>query len=130
MIHKKMTDRDYSEEAKKSGVTIPIKKMLVQCSGDLFRDEAIDRVEENADQEWMNDAMDIVRFIVNRYKYFSTDDIWHMLKEPTTHDNRAMGAVMRKAQAEGWIEPTDRVVKSTRPVCHSRPIRVWRSKLI
>lgn len=99
--------------------------------GDLFRDEAIDRVEENADREWMNWALFLIRLIAGQSSVLTSDDVWEsLLGYNTTHDNRAMGAVMRKAQTNGWIEPTDRVVKSTRAVCHSRPIRVWRSKLI
>lgn len=100
--------------------------------GDLFRDEAIDRVEENADQEWFKLAVWKTRAIAKSCSTFTSDDVWSWMDifDYSTHDNRAMGAVMRRAQAEGWIEPTDRVVKSTRPVCHSRPIRVWRSRLI
>ena len=101
--------------------------------GDLFRDEGIKQVEGNAGKKWFSYAFLITCALAMKWKHFSTDDIWGVLEDvcsEATHDNRAMGAVMRKAQAEGWIEPTDRVVKSNRPVCHSRPIRVWRSKLI
>ena len=99
--------------------------------GDLFRDEGIDRVEENAEGEWMNLAVGFVWCLSHDHVYINTDQVWDLLEgEIETHDNRAMGVVMRKAQAEGFIEPTDRVIKSTRAVCHSRPIRVWRSKLI
>lgn len=100
--------------------------------GDLFRDEGIKQVEENANLVWLKCAANHVHRTAKNYPEFTTDLIWSWmdLAGLTTHDNRAMGAVMKKAQAEGWIEPTDRVVKSTRPVCHSRPIRVWRSKLI
>jgi len=100
--------------------------------GDLFRDEGIDRVEGNANQLWIEKAQQAVKVISKHIKEFTTDKVWVLMDgvHATTHDNRAMGAVMRKAQAEGWIEPTDRVIKSTRAVCHSRPIRVWRSKLI
>ena len=100
--------------------------------GDLFRDEAIDRVEENADREWRKLALATIEDSAWIFRTITTDDIWTILDRSiySTHDNRAMGAVMRKAQTNGWIEPTDRVVKSTRAVCHSRPIRVWRSRLI
>ena len=102
--------------------------------GDLFRDEGIKQVEGNANSNWMSLARDAV-FCTAEYKqWLTTDHIWDKINDwgfgEATHDNRAMGAVMRKAQAEGWIEPTDRVIKSTRAVCHSRPIRVWKSKLI
>jgi len=99
--------------------------------GDLFRDEGIRQVEGNANQEWISEMLFAVFSIAEKNESFTTDNVWDEMQGfTTTHDNRAMGAVMRKAQAEGWIEPTDRVIKSTRAVCHSRPIRVWRSKLI
>ena len=107
--------------------------------GDLFRDEGIKRVEKNADCLWISFAYEAALIVAGLKAEFTTDDIWDRIDmwqntgnydDIATHDNRAMGAVMRKAQANGWIEPTDRVVKSNRPVCHSRPIRVWRSKLI
>lgn len=99
--------------------------------GDLFRDAAINQVEENADLGWFNEALLSVEVTAWVEKEFTTDEVWErMTKTDQTHDNRAMGAVMRKAQSKGWIEPTDRVVKSNRAVCHSRPIRVWRSRLI
>ena len=98
--------------------------------GDLLRDQAIEKVEGSANDEWMGIAKFAVLRFARAEKFLTTDNIWNMMGDSTTHDNRAMGAVMRKAQAEGWIEPTDRTVKSTRAVCHSRPIRVWRSKLI
>jgi len=101
--------------------------------GDSFRDQGIKKVEVNANQEWFDLALGFLKTECMITFYPTTDDVWWWLEligKHKTHDNRAMGAVMRKAQAEGWIEPTDRVIKSTRPVCHSRPIRVWKSKLI
>jgi hypothetical protein len=101
--------------------------------GDLLRDEGIGQAEKNANQTWFNEAMFWVEVVAKYKPEFTTDDVWGWLEsdmEPGTHDNRAMGAVMRKAQRKGWIEPTDRVRKSTRAVCHSRPVRVWESKLI
>ena len=98
--------------------------------GDLFRDEAIEKVKANAKRRFVGAVLCVVKYLAYNNETLTTDDIWEYIYDGMTHDNRAMGAVMRKAQAEGWIEPTDRTVKSTRPVCHSRPIRVWRSKLI
>jgi hypothetical protein len=98
-----------------------------------LRDAAIDRVEENANEQWHTEAMEGVRWLAQQSTLFTTDDVWEHLAtvvpEAKTHDNRAMGAVMRKAQKLGWISATDRYWQSKRPMAHARPIRVWKSAL-
>ncbi len=36
-----------------------------------------------------------------------------------------MGAVMKRAQKNGWIKPTGQYVMSERVQCHRRPVMVW-----
>ena len=59
----------------------------------------------------------------------TSDDIWHYMAryypKLSTHDPRAMGAVFEKAAAAGLIRKTERTVKSKRPECHRRDIRIW-----
>jgi len=58
----------------------------------------------------------------------TTDDVWAALpKNATTPEPRAMGGIMVECARAGVIKRTDRVVKSTREVCHRRPIAVWES---
>jgi len=97
-----------------------------------LRDKAIDQVEDNADEQWFTEAMEGVRWLAQQSTLFTTDDVWEYLAgipEVKTHDHRAMGAVMQKAQKLGWISPTERYWQSKRPVAHARPIRVWKSQL-
>jgi hypothetical protein len=45
----------------------------------------------------------------------------------TTHEPRALGAVMRQLARDGVIEPTDTYAPSGRSQNHNRPQRIWRS---
>lgn len=96
---------------------------------DLFTitHEAIDRVEANADDAWTIAARKAVIACAQSNLHFTTDDVWEMLDEleVNTHDNRALGAVMRWAARQRIIYSTTTYMKSERPECHSRPIKVW-----
>ena len=92
------------------------------------RDEAIARVEHNADRNWMVAAQTAVAFLAMTCDEFTTDEMWEALREvDATHEPRAMGAVMRAAARRGLVVKTDRVRNSVRPECHARPVAVWRS---
>jgi hypothetical protein len=94
------------------------------------RDEAIAQVEANADREWKTAALGAVRWLAANRVEFTSDDVWRLLPDQsaaTTHEPRALGAVMRKAARDGLVRKTDRVVNSTRVECHARPVAVWQS---
>lgn len=93
--------------------------------------EAIDRVEMNANEEWKATALAIVRNLARRVPQFTSDSVWHELDKSDikTHENRALGAVIIKAIKLGYIEPTGAYQKSTRPECHRRPIAVYASRI-
>lgn len=92
------------------------------------KDEAIDRVEDAANEKWKSTALRAVRWRAKKGVNFTSDHIWADLvgvdleppKEP-----RAMGAIMRKAVSEGLIVATDKTIPSTKPSNHKRPVRVW-----
>ena len=92
--------------------------------------QAINQVEENANQQWMDEALEVVKRLSKTFNLFTTDDVWNWMQylhpDSETHDNRAMGAVMRKAARGKLCIPTDKYIKSTRTSCHHRPIRVWK----
>lgn len=94
--------------------------------GERAREEAIERVRRAAHAHWLTTAHGIIERI--EPGPFTTDRVWHFLDRSgaTTHERRAMGAVMRQAELEGLIRPTSEHRLSTRPECHRRPIRVWR----
>jgi hypothetical protein len=92
------------------------------------RDEAIATVDEHAEEIWKLAALDVVYELARERDYFTTDAVWYLLDKrgiDPPHEERALGAVMRKAQIRGWIESTDRTKKSVRRRCHARDLRVW-----
>lgn len=92
-------------------------------------DKHIDQVEQNANREWMDAAIAAVRRVCDRQRLFTTDAVWDELGETyQTHEHRAMGAVMRRAKADGWCVPTYNYEISTRVIAHGRPVRVWEAQ--
>lgn len=97
--------------------------------GTEARDEALERVEYNAHREWLSCAYAAGKHIASYAEPFTADDIRHMMEVHypgvTTHEPRAMGAIMNKLKRAGVITPTDRFIPSTRKERHNGPIRVW-----
>lgn len=93
--------------------------------------EAVERVGENADPQWMARALDAVRKVARRRPTFTTDDVWAVLYQydAVPDEPRAMGAVMIRARALGIVSRTDNYRNSARRRCHGRPVRVWISEL-
>lgn len=97
--------------------------------GTRRRDEAIARAEQHAVVDWNDEVDRAILRVARRRDLFTTDDIWQeLLTAPAwTHEPRAMGAAMRRAERAGWCSPTADWWLSKRPACHRRPLRVWRS---
>jgi hypothetical protein len=87
-------------------------------------DESIKKAGQHADPAWMQQALRAVHHVAGTRSRFTTDDVWALLDQ-TTHEHRAMGAVMRHARAAGWCTPTGEYQQSSRDVAHGRPVRVW-----
>lgn len=97
-------------------------------AGEARRDEALTRVEANADASWKRHVMRIIHDLAVERRSFTTDDVWARVDPGAgTHEPRAMGAMMRQAAKAGLVRPTDSYVESSRPECHARPVRVWES---
>ena len=96
-----------------------------------IKEEAINRVELNADPQWFDAAMRAVKRLALGRDTFTTDDVWEELQyvSNTTHEPRAMGAVMRNAAKTGIITATSGYRTSQRSECHGRPVRVWSSTI-
>ena len=90
------------------------------------RDAAVDQVEQNANSEWKEVAYLTAIEVGKRQGTFTSEDVWDAISGVTTHEPRAMGAVMRRLRKENVIMPTDTFVISTSPLGHGRPSRVWR----
>lgn len=87
-------------------------------------DETIKKAGENANAEWWTQAVRAVQHVAGTRSRFTTDDVWELL-DASTHEHRAMGAVMRHARSMGWCTPSREYQPSTRDVAHGRPVRVW-----
>lgn len=93
------------------------------------RDEAIDRVEENAGERWQKLAWDAFTRVYARGRPFTSDDIVELLDTegnwPPPNDERAMGAVIRRAIARRLIGATGERRPASYARAHGRPQTVW-----
>jgi hypothetical protein len=92
------------------------------------RDTALAQVEDHASPAFLAAAEVALYVVAKRSPTLTTDDVWRELdgrNEP--HEPRAMGPVMMRGKANGWIVPTPSVENSEMVDCHSRPKRVWQS---
>jgi len=97
------------------------------AEGERLKKESIEQVDK-ANQLWVDRAVQVGKGIAQSRAggTMTADDIYPLMGGLVCREPRAMGAVMSKLSDAGLIEATDRTVKSTRPECHRRPIRVWR----
>ena len=93
-------------------------------AGTQLRDQAIDRAESAAPDEWSEAALTVVHDLSLHRPWFTTDHVWERIEEAEPPEPRAMGAVMRHAAREGWVRATPQHVLTDRPKAHRRPIRV------
>ena len=91
---------------------------------------AIDQVEENADEDWKQAARDCLHTLAETHDELTADDLIELLetKEVQTHNLAALGPIFQKASGLGWIENTERVVRTRIPRRH-RKITIWKSLL-
>jgi hypothetical protein len=98
--------------------------------GDRRRDDALERVERGAKEDWLEQAEQAVLRVAARQEKLTSDDVWAELRGiPSPRERRAMGPVLKRCESQGMIEYTDSTRRSSLPQCHRRPVRVWRSKL-
>lgn len=93
----------------------------------LSIDEAIASVYQNTSVHWKDKANAAVFYLCRNRETFTADDVLEMVKDEPCHDLRALGAVMRNAQAEGLCRSTGRYVQSRLPQRHKRPVVIWES---
>lgn len=100
-------------------------------AGEVALQASLKQVEDAANEVWKTTAFKAVYWLSTTKDYFTTDDVWRALKryhpEVHTHEHRAMGAVIRRASKAGFIQRTDRTIKSDRSVAHRRPLTIWAS---
>lgn len=90
-------------------------------------DEAVHRVAGNTDPEWRAQALSVVRMVCVSHATFTSDDVWPHLSG--THNNAALGPVMRQAANNGWCVYLGEQRASLVPARHQQPLRLWTSLL-
>jgi len=114
-----------------------MKKMKTQTKQELqeiakVTDEAIDSSIKGVNGDWAFIALEAVA----KCSYilvggFTANDVraWmaHFHPNVKTHDNRAMGGVMKTAVKLGWIKPSGRTIVSK--VGHKSLLQIWESNL-
>jgi hypothetical protein len=94
----------------------------------MATEAAITQAEQNADQAWKEAALDAVQACATKHAFFTSDDVWAFIPEGfLTHENRAFGAVIRRAIKAGWMIPTGQFQKSLRVTNHSTYRPLWKS---
>ena len=92
-------------------------------------EKAIDLVEQSAHREFINVAQRAGVWLAGKGEPFTAADVRDAMQRNypnvKTHDDRALGAVMRGLAKRGVISATGRYVKSNRLRNHNRPLREW-----
>jgi hypothetical protein len=107
---------------------------------DLFkvievREKAIKKADVHANDEWKDAMANVVYYVATIMREFTSDDVRQETAKrmkadpdfPVTHNLSALGPVMRRAEADGWIVGTTNFIPSRVVTRHSAPIKIWRS---
>lgn len=70
----------------------------------------------------------IVR-LLQEHPEFNADMMWVEGGLDRPRESRALGPIISWARRQGYIEKTDRFIRSSQEQCHGMPREVWRSML-
>jgi hypothetical protein len=103
---------------------------------DLFsareaRDEALERVEANANLDWKEEAFKAVVLAATELRQLTADDVYDRLPSGIfTHEPRALGPVMLRALRDSLIIKANVAARpSRRRSLHASPRTVWDSQI-
>lgn len=90
---------------------------------------AIRRGWDAAEQAWRRTALVILCETCVTMRQFTVNDFRGRIKDSgvVTHDNRAMGGLMKNAERMGWIRKSGNAIPSK--VGHKVPIQIWESRI-
>lgn len=100
------------------------------AGGEAAKQDGMERAARACDPDWWAWMLERVTEVARAKPFLFTDDIELLRIQrggPSTHENRALGPLMRHAQRLGICEPTDQWVPSSQQVNHRRFMRVWYS---
>jgi hypothetical protein len=91
--------------------------------------QAIDEGYVGANLAWKEMAHNCLKRICLARETFTMNDLRDLVRQSPikTHDNRAMGGVMKWARKMGMVEATGATIVSK--VGHKSPLQVWRSNI-
>lgn len=92
------------------------------------------QADENANDRWKRWVDGAIQVVATRQEEFTVDDVLGYLESlpypPRTHNMSAIGPRMRRVARElGYMQATDRKVRSKTEHKHGNLRTVWRSKL-
>jgi len=110
---------------------LPLFSSPPPTEGEQRKQSGMDRAQSNANDEWKDAALKIIRHYAKHCEYVSVNDLWAGMETLglSTHENRASGPIFKKAATLGWIEKTNTTIKTTRAQRNSGDVRLWRSLL-
>lgn len=91
------------------------------------RDKGIQQVDEHADEEWKQRALDAIWATCRMRETFISDDVWEFGGLAGTREDRALGPQMLKAARQGWCVKTGELRPSIRSHLSGKP--VWKSMI-
>jgi tRNA(Arg) A34 adenosine deaminase TadA len=97
--------------------------------GEQAKQEALQMVA-TGNEAWLDKAISQIELVAKEKLEFTTDDVWAAITKAglgLPGEMRAMGMAIVRAKNDGVMRDTGRYIKSNRPVCHRRPIPVYRS---
>lgn len=81
-------------------------------------------------RKWRRLLWDAVLETAAQLPRFSTDDVWSRVPKLSHRPAaKVLGSLLLNAKRDGHIRATPEYIKSLRPECHHRPVRVWESLL-
>ncbi len=98
--------------------------------GSAAKQDGMDRAERHANPDWWLFMLAAARDVALRKEAYNTDDLERIRQDrqgPRTHENRAMGPLMREAQRLGYCVPTQDWTPSSQRGNHRRPMMTWYS---
>ena len=94
------------------------------------RNEAIRRVDANADPVWKAACDSAIRSVALRNQVFTTDEVWELLESRrirAPHQPKAIGPRMTAACYAGMCVNTGEFRQSNRPSCNGRCVAIYTS---
>ena len=109
----------------------PQQRNLFSPTPEARKENGMLRVDQNANEEFRRVSMKSIYSYAINNPTLTANDIWDCLDllGISTHDNRALGPMFKKAAKEGWIEKTNMTTQSNRSSRHCGDVRGWKSLL-